>query len=93
MTSPLIEGVHGFCRVCGSPLLGVTLTILPAPWLGRHEASEHWLCGECNHHTPKPVGYWSPVNPDWDRDRHLLHGAETVKQRLDRMNAGQGPLL
>ena len=75
----LIEGEHGICYRCGSPLTGIIFSI--GDYTG-------YYCPECDHWTPKPPGHWTPVNPTWPPDSVE---AETVRDRLERSLQREGP--
>ena len=58
MSFELVEGAHGICPDCGSPLVGATLTA--------HGKTSRY-CPECHRWTPQP---WSDSLPlrDWRDD-------------------------
>ena len=80
----LVEGEHGTCMFCGSPLLEKwELVCLPAPWLGYHDTTHHRYCPECHHLTPPPPGAWTPVGGGW-----LTPSEDTLRDRTERRLSG-----
>ena len=76
------------CPRCGAKAVA-TKVVLPAPWLGRVEATEHGYCPNCDPpHFPPVLGNWSPWDADWSKS--IKKDPETVKERRERMLHGRG---